>query len=280
VKQSLRELLRVPHAPVSLAGYDSTATPMASASKGGKLRLPRGDAAKLAEFQERLFAEAALGGQRSVLLVLQGMDTSGKGGTTDHVVRSMRPTGVRYTAFKAPTDDERKHDFLWRIRLHTPAAGTVGVFDRSHYEDVLIVRVHDLVPPAEWERRYDQINDFEAELAANGTTIVKCFLHISYDTQRERLLARLDDPAKRWKFNEADIDERGHWSEYQAAYEAVLERCNKPAAPWYVIPADSKPYRNWAVGRILLETLRELDPQFPQPDLDLDDLRARLQPPN
>jgi len=280
VKQSLRELLLAPVGPVSIAGFDTTATPLATAGKNGKLKLPTGDAIKLADLQERLYAEAALGGRRSVLLVLQGMDTSCKGGTTDHVVRSMRLIGVRYTAFKEPTDEERKHDFLWRIRQHTPAAGVVGVFDRSHYEDVLVVRVHNLVPPHEWERRYDQINDFEAELADNGTTIVKCFLHISYDTQRQRLLARLDDPTKRWKFNEADIDERGYWSAYAAAYEAVLERCNKPHAPWYIVPADSKPYRNWAVGRILLETLRELRPEFPEPDLDLATLRANLQPPN
>jgi PPK2 family polyphosphate:nucleotide phosphotransferase len=253
---------------------------MAGVGKSGKLKLPRGDAAKLADLQERLYAEAAVGGRRSLLLVLQGMDTSGKGGTTDHVVRSMRPTGVRYTAFKAPTDEERKHDFLWRIRSRTPPAGIVGVFDRSHYEDVLIVRVHDLVPPSEWERRYDQINDFEAELADNGTTIVKCFLHISYDTQRERLLARLDDPDKRWKFNVADVDERRHWSAYADAYEAVLERCNTPHAPWYIVPADSKPYRNWAVARILTETLQELKPKFPEPDLDVATLRESLQPPN
>ena len=281
MKQSLRELLAVPSGPVTIAGFDPSATPLLERSKTGKVRLPSDDdAVELAELQERLYAEATQGARRSLLLVLQGMDTSGKGGTTDHVVSTMRPTGVRYTAFKAPTEEERAHDFLWRIRQRVPKPGEVTVFDRSHYEDVLIVRVHDLVPKSEWEGRYDLINAFEAELAEAGTTVVKCFLNISYDTQRERLLARLDDPEKRWKFNTGDVDERRRWTDYMAAYEAVLERCSTAAAPWYVIPADSKKYRNWAVGRLLLETLRDLDLQYPQPDLDLDALRAKLQPPN
>jgi PPK2 family polyphosphate:nucleotide phosphotransferase len=279
VKQSLRDVLRVPPGPVPLAGYATDTMPLAP-SKKGKVRLTDSEADELADLQERLFAEANAGSSRRVLLVLQGMDTSGKGGTTDHVVRTMRPSGVRYHAFKAPTEEERKHHFLWRIRRQLPPAGTVGVFDRSHYEDVLIVRVHELVPPAEWESRYDEINAFEAEIAAAGTTIVKCFLNISYDTQRERLLARLDDPEKRWKFNPVDVDERRHWSEYMIAYEAALERCNTAAAPWYVVPADSKPYRNWAVARLLLETMTELDPRWPQPDFDIDAQRVRLQPPN
>lgn len=280
MKQSLREVLVVPPGPVTIAGFDPSVTPLAERSKSGKLKLPTDDSTELAELQERLYAEATVGGRRSVLLVLQGMDTSGKGGTTDHVVSSMRPTGVRYTAFKAPTDEERAHDFLWRIRQRVPVPGVVGVFDRSHYEDVLIVRVHNLVPPEEWEKRYDLINEFEAELAAAGTTIVKCFLNISYDTQRERLLARLDRPEKHWKFNAGDIDERRKWTDYMTAYEVMLERCSTRVAPWYVIPANSKKYRNWAVGQLLLETLRDLDPRFPEPDLDLDGLRARLQPPN
>lgn len=280
MKQSLREMLAVPSGQVTIAGFDPSATPLAERTKSGKVKLPTDDSAELAELQERLYAEATQGGTRRLLLVLQGMDTSGKGGTTDHVVSSMRPSGVRYTAFKAPTEEERKHDFLWRIRRRLPEPGVVGVFDRSHYEDVLIVRVHNLVPPEEWEARYDQINAFEAEIADAGTTIVKCFLHISYDTQRERLLARLDDPDKRWKFNPADVDERRRWTDYAVAYEAMLERCSTPVAPWYVVPADSKPYRNWAVGRLLLETLRDMNLQYPQPDLDLDALRERLQPPN
>lgn len=280
MKQSLREALAVPPGPVTLAGYDTASTPLADGTKSAKARLSGGDASVLAELQERLYAEATVGGRRSLLLVLQGMDTAGKGGVTDHVVGSMRPTGVRYTAFKAPTEEERAHDFLWRIRRRVPEPGVVGVFDRSHYEDVLIVRVHELVPQQEWESRYEQINQFEAELAQSGTTIIKCFLHIGYDVQRERLLARLDDPDKRWKFNPADIDERSRWSEYVLAYEAVLERCNTAHAPWYVIPADSKPYRNWAVARILRETMEDLDPQYPATELELDALRERLRPPN
>jgi PPK2 family polyphosphate:nucleotide phosphotransferase len=280
VKPDLRGALRVPYGPVTLAGFDSAAAPFAKNGKKGGLHLPTDDGPALRELAERLYADASVGGKRSVLLVLQGMDTSGKGGTTDHVVSTIRPTSVRYHAFKAPTEQEREHDFLWRIRQHLPGPGELQVFDRSHYEDVLIVRVHDLVPEKEWSRRYDQINEFEAEVAASGTTIVKCFLHVSFDVQRERLLARLDDPTKHWKFNPADVDERQRWSDYVTAYEAVLERCNTPQAPWYVVPADSKKYRNWAVGRLLRETLDELDPQWPRPDLDIDALRARLQPPH
>jgi PPK2 family polyphosphate:nucleotide phosphotransferase len=187
---------------------------------------------------------------------------------------------VQYTAFKKPTPEELEHDFLWRIRQKLPGPGVIGVFDRSHYEDVLVPRVHRLIPDAELAARYEQINAFEAELAAAGTTVLKCYLHISYDTQRERLLARLDKPDKHWKFNEDDVIERGHWSDYIAAFEAMLENCNSPAAPWYVVPSDSKKYRNWAVGQLLRETLEELDPQYPRPDLDVEELRQRLQPPN
>ena len=280
MKRDLRSALRVPIGPVTLAGYESSATPLADRDKKGRLRLPTDDGAALRELAERLYAEATVGGKRSLLLVLQGMDTSGKGGTTDHVVSTIRPTSVRYHAFKAPTDEERRHDFLWRVRQHLPLAGELQVFDRSHYEDVLIVRVHDLVPEQEWSQRYNQINDFESEVAASGTAIIKCFLHVSYDVQRKRLLARLNDPTKQWKFNPADVDERQRWTDYVTAYEAALEKCNTPQAPWYVVPADSKKYRNWTVGRLVRETLAELDPQWPEPDLDLETLRARLHKPN
>jgi PPK2 family polyphosphate:nucleotide phosphotransferase len=185
---------------------------------------------------------------------------------------------VQYTAFKKPTKEELAHHFLWRIEKHVPEAGVIGVFDRSQYEDVLVVRVHDLVPESEWEGRYDEINAFEARLVEQGTTILKCFLHISYETQRQRLLARLDDRDKHWKFNEGDVDERGYWGEYVSAYEAALERCNTKAAPWYVVPSDDKQYRNWAVGELLRETLEELDPKYPRPKLDLARLRERLEP--
>jgi PPK2 family polyphosphate:nucleotide phosphotransferase len=215
-----------------------------------------------------------------VLLVLQGIDTAGKGGVMSHVVRLLGPEGVLTTAFKRPTPEELAHHFLWRIRRRLPAPGVVGVFDRSHYEDVLAVRVHNLVPESVWRPRYDEINEFETQLVDAGTTLVKCFLNISYATQRQRLLDRLDDPTKRWKFHESDLDERAYWGDYQSAFTAMLQACSTEVAPWYVIPSDDKAYRNWAIGRILYESLREMKPQYPQPDLDLDRLRARLQPPH
>ncbi|GAA4735195.1 polyphosphate--nucleotide phosphotransferase [Amnibacterium soli] len=225
-------------------------------------------------------AESTGGGQRRVLLVLQGMDTAGKGGVVTHAVGVFGPIGVEYTAFKKPTEEELAHDFLWRIRKRLPRPGMIGVFDRSHYEDVLVARVHALAPKEEIDARYDVINAFEQELVDGGTTVLKVFLHVSYDKQRERLLRRLARPDKHWKFNAGDIDERARWDEYQAAYAAVLERCSTEAAPWYVVPADHKTYRNWAVAELLRETLAELDPQYPQPDLDVEQLRARLAPPH
>jgi PPK2 family polyphosphate:nucleotide phosphotransferase len=274
---SVRAQLALEPGPVVLAGYDTAARPTGSGKKRTELaRLAR----DLPGLQERLWAESTAGGARRVLLVLQGIDTAGKGGVTEHGVGMCGPIGVQYTAFKKPTPEELEHDFLWRIRPKLPGPGVIGVFDRSHYEDVLVPRVHRLIPDSELATRYDQINEFEAELAAAGTTVIKCYLHISYDTQRERLLARLDKPDKQWKFNEDDITERGRWSDYIAAFEAMLHNCNSPAAPWYVVPSDSKKYRNWAVGELLRETLEELDPQYPRPDLDVEELRRRLQPPN
>ncbi|MGN6445609.1 PPK2 family polyphosphate kinase [Amnibacterium sp.] len=270
---SLRDTLRVPQGPVSIAGFDSGAKPFGGAA-------PDHDAHELAALQERLWAEATVGGSRRILVVLQGMDTAGKGGVVSHAIGLLGPIGVEYTAFKKPTQEELEHDFLWRIRRRVPGPGMIGVFDRSHYEDVLIVRVHDLVPEAEWEARYDAINAFEQELVDGGTTLLKVFLHVSYDVQRERLLRRLDQPDKHWKFDVADIDERGRWDDYQSAYDALLERCNTDAAPWYVVPADHKKYRNWAVAELLRETLVELDPRHPHPPLDVEALRARLAPPH
>jgi PPK2 family polyphosphate:nucleotide phosphotransferase len=278
--QSIRDLLRVPQGPVNLAGYETNSPIGAPRKKNGDSKPLKVDSKHLAELQERLFAESTAGGKRSVLLVLQGMDTSGKGGTTEHVVGTFGPIGVQYTAFKAPNDEERQHDFLWRINKRVPPPGYVGVFDRSHYEDVLIVRVHNLVPREDWASRYDRINEWEAELAVRNVTVVKCFLHISFATQRERLLARLTDPKKHWKFNVGDIAERALWSEYLTAYEAILTRCNTDVAPWYVVPADDKPYRNWAVSQLLHEALEDLNPQYPTPELDFETLRARLAPPN
>src|SRR6187402_1925493 len=257
---SLRDALRVPAGPVSVAGFDSGARPLAPTSKAVHHEL-----AHMATLQERLWAESTAGGQRRVLLVLQGMDTAGKGGVATHAVGVFGPIGVEYTAFKKPTQEELEHDFLWRIRQRLPRPGMIGVFDRSHYEDVLVVRVHDLVPKDEWEARYDAINDFERELVHGGTSVLKVFLHVSYDVQRKRLLRRLARPDKHWKFAIGDIEERARWDDYQAAYDAVLERCNTAVAPWYVVPADHKKYRNWAVAELLRETLQELDPRYPQP---------------
>lgn len=275
-KQSMREALSVDPGPVNLVGYDPSARPLAPVKKNSELH---NDEAALRDLQKRLWAEGTAGGHRRILLVLQGIDTAGKGGVTKHVVGTFDPIGVQYTGFKAPTKDELKHDFLWRIRKQLPIAGAVGVFDRSHYEDVLIVRVHNLVPGAEWGKRYDLINEFEAQLVADGTTVLKCFLNISFDTQRARLLSRLERPDKHWKFNPTDIEERSYWNEYQVAYSDMLEKCNTEHAPWYIVPSDHKKYRNWAVGELLHETLVELDPQYPNPPLDIAELTKRLAPP-
>jgi PPK2 family polyphosphate:nucleotide phosphotransferase len=204
------------------------------------------------------------------------MDGAGKGGTVKHVVGQVDPMGVGYTAFKAPTKEEREHDFLWRIRKATPEPGMLGVFDRSHYEDVGIVRVHDLVTKRVWSRRYDTINRFEERLVLGGTTVVKCFLHISKQEQKKRLLARLDDPTKQWKYNPADVDERLLWDEYQVAYTDAIIRCNSEVAPWYVVPADRKWWRNLAITGLLIEALEAMSPQYPSPAFDLDAERRRV----
>jgi PPK2 family polyphosphate:nucleotide phosphotransferase len=234
-------------------------------------------APRLDASQEALFAEGAGGGRRAVLLVLQGMDTSGKGGVIAHVAGLVNPQGLHIASFKKPTPEELAHDFLWRIRARVPAPGYIGVFDRSHYEDVLVVRVNELVPEREWRARYDAIRDFEAELTASGVTVVKCMLHISPEKQQERLLARLDDPAKRWKYNPGDVDVRARWSDYRAAYTDALRETDSDAAPWYLVPSDRKWYRNWAVAALLTETLEQLAPQYPPPDYDVVAERARVE---
>lgn len=277
---SIREALAFANTSRQLADVDSSALPLAPVKKSGLPKKLKTDAKAIAGLQERLWAESTGAGKRSVLLVLQGIDTAGKGGTTEHVIGACGPIGVQYTGFKAPTKTELRHDFLWRIRKHLPLPGVIGIFDRSHYEDVLIARVHGLVPQEEWESRYDKINAFERDLVAHGTTVLKCFLHISYETQRERLLARLDRPKKHWKFNAADLDERARWSDYQEAFQAMLQRCDTAEAPWYVVPSDSKKYRNWAVAGLVLETLESLDPHYPDVTLDVPELRTRLAPPN
>jgi PPK2 family polyphosphate:nucleotide phosphotransferase len=226
-------------------------------------------APELADLQERLYAESREGGQRSLLLILQAMDTAGKGGILRHVVGRLDPQGVHLHAFKAPTEEERAHDFLWRIRPQLPQPGMVGVFDRSQYEDVLIARVRGLAPAEELESRYDRILDFERAVVASGTTVVKVMLHISKEEQGERLRRRLERPDKRWKYNPADVDERARWDEYMAAYQLALSRTSTPDAPWFVVPANHKWYARWAVERLLLDALRRIDPQWPQPDLDV-----------
>jgi PPK2 family polyphosphate:nucleotide phosphotransferase len=269
------DLLRLAPGPVDLRTIETDAAPGYDGDKkSGKADLLAiGD--ELFDLQQRLYAGKADGG-RALLLVLQGMDTSGKGGTLKDTVGLVDPQGVKITSFKAPTKEEQAHDFLWRIRASVPGPGMIGVFDRSHYEDVLIARVRQLAPDEEIERRYGTINDFEAELTEAGVTIVKVMLHISAEEQKARLLARLDDPTKHWKYNPGDLAERARWAEYRAAYEVALERNNTEHAPWHVVPADKKWYRNLAVGNLLLETLRRLDPQWPAADFDVEVEKKRL----
>lgn len=209
--------------------------------------------------QQRLYAER----ERSVLLVLQGTDTSGKDGTIRHVMRGITPSGVRVTAFSAPGDHELAHDFLWRVHAACPERGTIGVFNRSHYEDVVTVRVRSLVEADTWRRRYRHINEFERMLVDEGTTVLKCFLHLSRDEQRDRLQARLDEPHKRWKFSHQDLDDRARWDEYQTAYEDALRETSTPWAPWHIVPADRKWQRNLVVAQLLAATLQRMDPQVP-----------------
>ncbi len=217
---------------------------------------------EMAGLQDRLWAE----GKRSLLVVLQGMDAGGKDGTIRHVFRGLAPQATRVAAFKAPNEVERAHDFLWRVHLATPAHGEIGIFNRSHYEDVLVVAVHDLVPEQVWRARYPLINSFEELLGHGGTTIVKLFLHISRQEQAKRFEQRLADPTKRWKFRVGDLEERALWDKYQKAYQDALEATSTARGPWYVVPADRKWYRNWVVSRILVETLRKMDPQYPEPE--------------
>ena len=220
---------------------------------------------RIRSLQERVWAEH----RHKVLVILQGIDAAGKGGTIEHVMGAMNPAGCPVTSFKAPTAVELDHDFLWRVHARTPGRGEIAVFDRSHYEDVLIVRVHDLVPEEVWSGRYEHINAFERLLVDEGTTIVKFFLYIDRDEQRERFQARLDEPHKRWKFRLGDLDERRRWDDYIAAFEAALSRCSTDNAPWYVIPANRKWFRNLAVANILADTLDDLDPRYPEPTEDL-----------
>lgn len=222
--------------------------------------------------QEGLHAE----GKRSVLVVLQGMDTSGKDGTIRYALRGLNPQGVRICSFKAPTPNERRHEFLWRMKRQLPRPGEIVIFNRSHYEDVLIAKVKELASPKVIEGRYGIINRFEAGLVKQGTAIVKVFLHISEEEQRARLLARLGEPEKHWKFSGNDLKERRHWDGYQVAYSAALGRCSSAAAPWYAVPANRKWYRNWAVSQLLIETMEEMKLTYPNPHLDVRALKKIL----
>jgi len=215
---------------------------------------------QLAEAQELLFA----GHQYKLLVVLQGMDTSGKDGAIRHVMRGFNPQGTRVVSFRKPSEEELDHDFLWRVHAKVPARGEAVVFNRSHYEDVLVVRVHNLVPEPQWKKRYEQIIAFERMLYQNGTTIVKFFLHIGPDEQRKRLQARLDDPKKCWKFQPGDLEERKFWKDYLRAYEDALRKTSTDWAPWYIIPANKKWYRNHLIGTILAHTLKRLDLKYPE----------------
>jgi PPK2 family polyphosphate:nucleotide phosphotransferase len=214
---------------------------------------------RMLDLQNRLWAE----GSRSVLVVLQGIDAAGKDGTISHVFRGLNPLGTKVAVFKVPTSEELAHDFLWRVHARCPAAGEVVIFNRSHYEDVLAVRVHELVSEATWRARYGRINEFEALLSDARTTVVKLFLHVSKKEQGERLDERLADPSKRWKFQGADVAERARWDDYRAAFEEMLARTSTPTAPWHVVPADHKWYRNWVVSSILTDVLTEMDPRYP-----------------
>ncbi|MFJ5860646.1 polyphosphate kinase 2 family protein [Pseudarthrobacter sp. NPDC092439] len=254
----------------SLDSVDPDSTPGYNGTKeDGQTLLAEMDD-ELAELQEKLFAESRFGGRKRVLLILQGMDTAGKGGVVNHVMAAMDPQGVQFKAFKAPTDEEKSYDFLWRIEKAVPAAGMVGVFDRSHYEDVLIHRVHGWASPDEIQRRYLAINEFEERLTESGTKLVKVMLHISGDEQKERLLARLDNPAKHWKYSKGDRDERAFWSDYMGAFQAAIEATNTASAPWHVVPANKKWYARIAVQQLLLNALNELDLAWPKAEFDVD----------
>ena len=265
----LSRRLRVrPGAKVDLADIDPAGTHGFEKGRDLEAALAK-NIARIDELQYLMYGEH----RRALLVVLQGIDASGKDGTIRHVMTGFNPQGCRVTPFKAPTPEELAHDFLWRIHHAVPGKGDVAIFNRSHYEDVLVVRVHELVPAPVWKRRYDQINDFERYLAENGVVIVKFFLHISKDEQKRRLERRIEDSTRQWKVALSDFEERKRWKEYQRAYEDAITKCNTKEAPWYVVPADKKWFRNLAVSQILVETLEALDMRFPKPTVDLASLK-------
>ncbi len=258
-----------PRRRVRLTDIDTASTrPFRLTKRRAELELEH-SREELDQLQERLFAD----GRHAVLVILQGMDTAGKDAVIRHVFSGVNPQGVRAVAFKAPTPVEMGHDFLWRIHPHTPGKGEMAIFNRSHYEDVLVARVHHLVPAAEWAARYRAINGFERMLTSEGTTVLKFFLHISRKEQARRLRARLTDPSKQWKLSPADLTDRRLWAEYVRAYEEVIERTTSRRAPWFIVPSDHAWFRNWAVSRVLLETLRGLRLRYPKPSMDLSKYR-------
>ena len=251
-----------PGSKVRMKDLDPRATPLIDDKKKAREKNAEIEE-KLSKLQELLFAEH----KRKLLVILQGMDTSGKDGAVRHVMGGFNPQSVRVVSFKKPTEVELDHDYLWRVHAQMPGSGEVAVFNRSHYEDVLVVRVHELVPEDVWRKRYDQINDFERMLVENGTTILKFFLHISPEEQRERLQERIDDPEKRWKFQHGDIEERKLWFDYMKAYDDVLEKTSTEWAPWWVVPADHKWYRDYVIGNVIAETMEALDMKYPEVDV-------------
>jgi PPK2 family polyphosphate:nucleotide phosphotransferase len=253
-----------PDSKVSLDDYDPADTGRYKSADDVADKL-RQHIDELDRLQNLLYAE----GRRGLLIVLQGMDASGKDGTIRHVMTGLNPQGVTVIPFKVPSDEERAHDYLWRVHKVTPRYGQIAIFNRSHYEDVLAVRVHELVPKKVWKKRYKQINQFERILTENNVVILKFFLHVSRDEQRQRLEERLRDPKRHWKFSKKDVEERQHWDAYRAAYEDALSECSTRRAPWYVVPADHKWYRNLVVAEVIVETLRGLDLKYPEPAEDL-----------
>lgn len=259
-----------------VADIDAAATPGFRGSKSDAPTLQEERNVRFAELQEMLYANSRAGDTRSVLLVLQGMDTAGKGGIVKHVVGAANPQGIDYRSFGKPTPEELSHHYLWRIRKALPQPGHIGVFDRSHYEDVLIVRVHNLVPPDVWEPRYDEINAFERELFDSGTTLVKVAMFVSLDEQKKRLAERLERPDKFWKYNPADIDERMKWPLYQEAYQAMLDRTSTDYAPWHIVPSNRKWYSRLAILELLIEALKGLNMSWPPADFDVEAEKKRL----
>ena len=272
---AISELLRVTKG-FTVADFDPASTPgFDEGRKKGEEALAA-YAPEIGEWQERLWAETKGGGTRSLLLVLQGLDSAGKGGIVRHVMSNADPAGIKATSFKAPTEEEKRHDFLWRIRKALPGPGQIGVFDRSHYEDVLVVRALGLAPRTVVGRRYATINAFERELIAGGTQVLKVFLYISKDEQKARLMERLERPDKHYKYTPGDTDNRAHWDAYMEAFQVMFDRTSTVGAPWHVIPANNKWYARYAVQQLLLEKLREMSPDWPVPDYDVDTEKARL----